>query len=302
MTVDILLATFNGEKYLAEQLNSIVNQTYSNWKLLIRDDNSIDNSLEIINKFAKNDKRIHIIKDRLGNLGVSMNFEHILKKSTSAFVMFSDQDDIWFPSKIETTLKEMLLKNQNIPQLIFTNSTVVLESERKIIGNLYNYKVICNLNNFLFLNGGYQGATTMINRNLVEITLPFLNNLPVHDFHISLCGLLFGEVTYLPQSTMYYRKHNSSVTKLNKGFLSKLKSFFEGTPILFNPLIREYLNRFYMFNKEKINEKNAEIIENYNLLTSENTSKIRAINIAYNNKFTVANSVLYLLIKIIFLK
>ena len=103
--IDILMATYNGEKYLVEQLDSIINQTYRNWNLLIRDDNSTDKTLEIIQNYHKKDKRIKILKDNKGNLGIVRNFEELLKSSESEFIMFSDQDDIWVENKLDMYLK-----------------------------------------------------------------------------------------------------------------------------------------------------------------------------------------------------
>ena len=103
--IDILMATYNGEKYLAEQLDSIINQTYHNWNLLIRDDNSTDRTLEIIQDYQKKDNRIKLLKDNKGNLGIVKNFEELLKNSESEFIMFSDQDDIWIENKLDAYLK-----------------------------------------------------------------------------------------------------------------------------------------------------------------------------------------------------
>ena len=99
--IEILMATYNGEKYIGEQINSIINQTYTNWNLLIRDDGSKDKTLNIIKKYEKMDNRIILIRDNKDNLGFVKNFEELLKKSRTEFVMFSDQDDYWLENKIE---------------------------------------------------------------------------------------------------------------------------------------------------------------------------------------------------------
>ncbi|MHB9334492.1 glycosyltransferase, partial [Fusobacterium polymorphum] len=99
--IEILMATYNGEKYVGEQIDSIIHQTYKNWKLLIRDDNSTDKTLEILKEYEKKDKRIKIIEDKKGNLGFVKNFEELLNNSKEDWVMFSDQDDYWLENKIE---------------------------------------------------------------------------------------------------------------------------------------------------------------------------------------------------------
>ena len=92
--IEILMATYNGEKYIEEQIDSIINQTYTNWELLIRDDKSKDNTASIIEEYEKKDSRIKLLRDEKGNLGFVKNFEELLKNSQKDFIMFSDQDDI----------------------------------------------------------------------------------------------------------------------------------------------------------------------------------------------------------------
>ena len=99
--IEILMATYNGEKYIGEQINSIINQTYTNWNLLIRDDGSKDKTLNIIKKYEKMDNRIILIRDNKDNLGFVKNFEELLKISSSELIMFSDQDDVWKKDKIK---------------------------------------------------------------------------------------------------------------------------------------------------------------------------------------------------------
>ena len=124
--VEILMATYNGEKYLSEQIGSIISQSYENWRLLIRDDNSKDNTVSIIEKYEKEDNRIRLLRDRKGNLGFIKNFEELLKSSHKEFIMFSDQDDYWEKDKIKNYI-EILKKNENLiqkPLLIHSNSFV----------------------------------------------------------------------------------------------------------------------------------------------------------------------------------
>ena len=91
---NILLATYNGQQYLREQLDSILSQSYSNFRLLISDDLSVDSTREILAEYVEKDKRI-IVFNQEKNLGVVKNFEFLLKKVESKYYMFSDQDDIW---------------------------------------------------------------------------------------------------------------------------------------------------------------------------------------------------------------
>ena len=119
--IDILMATYNGEKYLAEQIDSIICQTYKNWNLLIRDDGSSDNTFKILKEYEKKDDRIKIIKDKKGNLGIAKNFEELLKISSSELIMFSDQDDVWKKDKIKIMLKYVGNSDLIISDAIVTN-------------------------------------------------------------------------------------------------------------------------------------------------------------------------------------
>ena len=105
--IDIVLATYNGEKYVGEQIESIINQTYKDWKLIIRDDGSKDKTAEVIEKYAAKDNRITIIKDGIGNLGFNGNFTKLLETSSQDYVMICDQDDVWIPEKIEIMFNEI---------------------------------------------------------------------------------------------------------------------------------------------------------------------------------------------------
>ena len=111
--VEILMATYNGEKYLSEQIGSIISQSYENWRLLIRDDNSKDNTVSIIEKYEKEDNRIRLLRDRKGNLGFIKNFEELLVQSQEDFIMFCDQDDYWEKDKIKNYI-EILQKEEEL--------------------------------------------------------------------------------------------------------------------------------------------------------------------------------------------
>ena len=127
--IDILLATYNGSKYLHEQLDSILSQSYENINVIIRDDGSSDNTVMIIKEYEQKDNRVKLLSDNLGNLGFVRNFEKLMKNSTSEYLMFSDQDDIWYNNKVETSYKRIKAieeKNgKSCPILVHTNSKIM---------------------------------------------------------------------------------------------------------------------------------------------------------------------------------
>ena len=121
--IDILMATYNGEKYLKEQIESILNQTYKNIRLIISDDASKDSTPQILEEYRKKDSRIEIYLNK-ENRGVVKNIEFLLEKVEDEFYMLADQDDVWLPLKVEKSIET--LKKQNA-DLVFGDLEVVDE-------------------------------------------------------------------------------------------------------------------------------------------------------------------------------
>ncbi len=208
--IDILMATYNGEKYLVEQLDSIINQTYHNWNLLIRDDNSTDKTLEIIQNYHKKDKRIKILKDNKGNLGIVRNFEELLKSSESEFIMFSDQDDIWVENKLDMYLK-MIEKIKNKGFMIHSDAILFNKNKSNILKDTFISKKAINrgLEN-VFFNYFVQGATILISKEIKNFILPFPKEVYLHDRYIHLISELFFERIFVNKALIYYRQHGDN--------------------------------------------------------------------------------------------
>lgn len=239
--IDILLSTYNGEKYLYAQIVSIQKQTMQNWRLLVRDDGSTDNTIDILESFVLTDKRILFLKDNKGNLGVVRSFEQLLYYSNANYIMFVDQDDVWLPNKIEHTLQAILkmeTKEPNKPLLVFTDVFVV-DSELKEISSSfikregYDVSVVTDVNR-LAVSNCIMGCTVMINSIAKQFVLPFSKYTLMHDWWIGLIIAKYGKVTYLDESTSLYRQHaNNQVGSGKITFLyymkrlSHLNAFFE---------------------------------------------------------------------------
>ena len=208
--IDILMATYNGEKYLGEQLDSIINQTYHNWNLLIRDDNSTDKTLEIIQNYHKKDKRIKILKDNKGNIGIVGNFEELLKSSESEFIMFSDQDDIWVENKLDMYLK-MIEKIKNKGFMIHSDAILFDKNKSNILEDTFISKKAINrgLEN-VFFNYFVQGATILISKEIKNFILPFPKEVYLHDRYIHLISELFFERIFVNKALIYYRQHGDN--------------------------------------------------------------------------------------------
>ena len=172
--VDILLATYNGEQYLREQLDSIMCQTYSNFRLIISDDCSSDSTKEILEEYVEKDKRI-IVFSQEKNLGVVKNFEFLLKRVENKYFMFSDQDDIWNENKIKKSIKVI---EETGSDLVYSDLEVV-DSFLNVTYSSYwklkgFYKKIVKYNNFesLYLNNFITGCTMLSKKELIDEVLP----------------------------------------------------------------------------------------------------------------------------------
>jgi len=296
--IDILLATYNGEKYLEQQLFSLLSQTYKNWRVLIHDDGSTDNTKNIINRFIRIDERVVLIDDGISGLGCAANFIHLLQFSHAEFIMFCDQDDIWLEYKIDEMLSLIKLKNQTIPQVVYSNS-YAFQAHRGIIGKKVTLTYPKNLNSFLFLNSGIQGCSSIFNAEMRNILQIPLNSIAMHDHLLNLAGLALGEVNYLDKSLMLYRQHNANVTgKADVNFTDKVKRFFY---LKKNPVIkRSHLNAvkdFYLVHNYFIPKKNKIIIEKF--INLESINLIIKIILVLKYKFKIYDSSFILIGKLL---
>ncbi len=217
--IDILLATFNGEKFLEQQINSIFNQTFTNWKLIIHDDGSTDNTVDIINSFVEvYPEKIFFIKDNIKTGGAKSNFAHLMMHSSSRYIMFCDQDDVWLESKIKDTLivmNDLELKYcKTTPLLVFSDLTVV-DSTLNIIYKSMNRAQKLNPSiaeslELLSCQNVITGCTIMINQIALQISNPIPDDALMHDWWIALKVCESGKISYLDKSTILYRQHNNN--------------------------------------------------------------------------------------------
>jgi len=212
--IDILLATYNGEKYLKEQIESILNQTYSNFRLVISDDKSTDNTLAILEEYEKKDDRIIVYKQEK-NLGYIKNFEFLLTKVENEIYMLSDQDDYWKPEKVGKTY--LKLKQENA-DLVFTDLEVVDQELQTIETSFNNYMLLSRkINKFKdyrmqYLYNCITGCTLMSKKKYIKdaLPLPTSSKHMLHDYWIGIVVALKGKIAYLPEQTIKYRQHGNN--------------------------------------------------------------------------------------------
>jgi glycosyltransferase involved in cell wall biosynthesis len=255
-SVSILLCTYNGEKYLEEQLKSIILQTYSNWKIYASDDGSQDNTISILNYYKNKigNEKIEIMNGP--KKGYALNFITLLNKNiiNSDFYAFCDQDDYWLKDKIEQALIKIKKNDQCEPILYCGRSQYVDENLLKI-GMSPKFKKKPDFKNALVQN--IAGGNTMIFNNAARLCIKEfkVSSIVSHDWlAYQIISGTGGKVIYDDQFYILYRQHNNSLIGHNSSFISFIKRAIK----IFNGKTK------------KINDLNVEnLIHNIKLLTIE---------------------------------
>jgi glycosyltransferase involved in cell wall biosynthesis len=217
--ISIVMTVYNGERYLREQIRSILGQSYKEWQLLIRDDGSGDTSLDVTKEYAQRyPEKIRLITDRDSNIGVSQNFLRLLSYADTDYIMFCDQDDVWLPDKIEITFNKMReIKEEfgaDIPVLIHTDLKVVSKNLNIISDSFWKFQHLApqkgkSLNRLLVQNV-ITGCTVMINKTLKDKIKLLPEQTLMYDWWISLIAAAFGKIGYVPTATILYRQHDNN--------------------------------------------------------------------------------------------
>lgn len=260
--VDILMATYNGAKYIAAQIHSILGQRFQDWRLVIHDDGSTDATVEIVKKFASVDSRIVLIEDEIKFGNAAQNFLHLVRYAEAEYVMLADQDDIWFDNKVRIMFDEIKSKDKSIPQVVYTNSYVWKEKEG--IKGLATLTFPKSLKEFLFLNSGMQGCVAIFNKAMCKNLERWQGKCAMHDHLLHLIGITFGEVTYIDLPLMLYRNHEANVTGETATKINDIGRVFKNNAI---PVVdkKHYdaVKKFFLIYKDQIPSNKIKIINAY---------------------------------------
>lgn len=296
-TVNILLATYNGEKYIEQQLLSLIGQSYRDWQLLVHDDGSTDATLELVKKWQHIDKRIQIVEDGKSFRSAAGNFMHLLQYSTSPFVAFCDQDDIWFEKKLEI-LVNFASNNfdELVPCLVYADGYAYSDSEGVIISQSISHLHAFKLNEFLFFNSGYQGCSMLFNSCLVNMAKNYRAAFYMHDDLVSLLAHVFGKVYFIPKQLMLYRQHQNNVTgNTDKSKASIALRFFRRGAFVISRKHYDEKNEFYKEFKAKMSDRDRLLFAQY--LKFPEVSLLRRLCIILRNEFSMGGYRLPLLVK-----
>ena len=309
-TVNIIMATYNGERYLKEQIDSILNSTYTDWNLLICDDGSTDGTLDIITDYVlrysdriflyRNPRRLNSVQNFLQGLQL-MNRQSdkqdnsAMKEWTrsssnqTGYFMFCDQDDVWMPDKIERTLhcaKELERKyGKDSPILVYTDAIVVDENLNSIHDSFYRYNRLNQQKSDLphmLMENKCIGCTIMINRALADYVKILPKMARYHDWWLAILAVSFGHIAYLPKPTMRYRQHDSNVVG-SKSFSNYIVSRVSDRKKQKGSLLdtQRQAEEFLELYEQELDEKQKFLIKNFAFLHKKGWLKRRYIVLRY---------------------
>ncbi|MBR3249147.1 MAG: glycosyltransferase family 2 protein [Clostridia bacterium] len=277
--VDILLATYNGEKYLKCQLDSILNQTYKNIRIVINDDASTDGTAEILKEYAKKDNRINLHFNEK-NLGYIKNFENLLKRVENEYFMLADQDDYWMPDKVEKSLNKII---EDKADLVFTDLEAVDENLKTITSSVVKfrgYKKNIDMHNdykLVFLhNCGVTGCTIITKKEHINKYIPIPQKKPmVHDWWMALMIGQNGKLSFLDETTIKYRQHKNNQVGIY-GMKQKIKSADEYR----QNYIKLKLDQFsiYVENEDKFENKDIPNLAKRGIAYMEDIKRKKIVN------------------------
>jgi glycosyltransferase involved in cell wall biosynthesis len=238
--VDILLASYNSEKYLSAQIDSIIAQSFQNWRLIIRDAGSEDDTLQIIEKY----RAMHpdkIVFTGSAPASALENFSALLENSDAEYSMFCDHDDVWFPHKIKLTLDSAVkteeLYGKDVPVCVFTDALVTDENLHTVHNSNLRNQHLDAVNGTtparLLVQNVPSGNTMLINAALRKIITPIPADAVIHDHYTALAAACTGHLVSLDEPTLFYRQHNNNL--LGSGsysLFSMIRKSFEGRKVL----------------------------------------------------------------------
>ena len=286
-TIAICMATYNGESYLREQLDSILNQTWEDWILFIRDDGSTDGTGSILQQYAaQHSSKIILVEDKtLQGGSAKQNFASVLKAASNHFpfsyFMFADQDDVWRNTKVE---KSLALMKQNetdssIPTLVHTDLTVADRNLSTLGESFFAYRAlnprVKDLPHLLIQNN-ITGCTMLWNRALNQLLDLSSSDIAMHDWWIGLVACAFGRISCLQESTVLYRQHEQNTvgaTRVNSlGFILKRLLWHNHVKKTLKMAI-DQAGAFYRHYRDRLTPEQARILLTFSDLYSHNKLK-----------------------------
>ena len=210
--VSVAMATYNGARFLREQMDSILSQTYKNIEVVACDDCSTDSTWEILQAYAARDGRVRCFQNGQ-NLGFKKNFERAISLCEGEFIALSDQDDIWLAKKLEALLRAI---SRGSGDLVCSASQLIDESGKPLYKRLMFRKRIPKDKDkqlAILCTGNFvQGATVLAKASFIKQCLPIPDSCKYHDWWFALCAALQNGILHTPKPLVLYRRHQDQVT------------------------------------------------------------------------------------------
>lgn len=204
--VSVVLASYNGEKYIEDQIKSILQQTYSPIELIIADDASTDSTVSIIRQFQSSHSCIKLFTSKC-NEGYIKNFEKGMSMATGEYIALSDQDDIWEAGKLSRLVEEI-----GNHELIYSDSLLIYENGFSMNKKLSDVKKLQDFDDCLCytIGGSVPGHAMLISRRLIKDCYPFPPGIP-HDYWIGFVATFRGTMKFIPDALVRYRQHDNNL-------------------------------------------------------------------------------------------
>ncbi|MHC4583721.1 MAG: glycosyltransferase family 2 protein [Planctomycetota bacterium] len=233
MKISVCIATYNGQRYIAAQLESILKQLSVNDEVIISDDSSTDNTIDVIKTF--NDKRIKLYENnRFHN--PALNFENALKETSGDIIFLSDQDDIWLDNKVKVMAK--LLHSYDL----VVSDCILIDEDETVLNNSY-FKLRRSGPGFIhnIYKNSYLGCCIAFKRHILEKALPFPKAIPMHDMWLGMIVELFGKPYFCREQLVKYRRHSSNLSPTLRRNTYSVGKKFKFRLILLYHTIRRYI-------------------------------------------------------------
>jgi glycosyltransferase involved in cell wall biosynthesis len=236
-SISVCMAVYNGERYLEEQLRSILDQLGDDDEVIIVDDRSADRSMQLINNMA--DPRVVLLQNE-SNIGPIATFERAIGASKGRHIFLSDQDDIWQTNKVKRTLQVFASTNC----LLVVSDARVVDAERRVLNeSLFSLRQSGpGFWRNLYKNG-FVGCCMAIRSDAKEVFLPFPRQISMYDQWIGLCTTVAGRVHFIDDALVDYRRHRRNVTHLTHGSFGSMI----GKRIIFFRLILSSISRILLW-------------------------------------------------------
>lgn len=295
--ISIAMTSYNGEKYISSQLDSIIGQTVKDFELFVCDDCSQDNTYSILKGYEKKDSRIHAFQN-ISNLGFAKNFEHAIQLCKGDYVALCDQDDIWRPNHLEILLNGIKNKDASVGNSQIMDGTGTLKENLLSDGDGYFVDGNDNDKMFrvLFYGNPFQGTSAMYTRELLEKALPIPAGVEYHDAWFAVCALASKGINYTFETITNYRIHGNNASGNHKtSFIDRLKITLKRNGFKTDRLIfcEELLERFPGAN-EDIKDIIYKAKDFFEARKAGNKIKVLGYSIKYYKKIYATNSLKYL--------